>query len=704
MNTRKILLAVAAGASAVALWQLASRAPSGGSVAEVDPAPPRAEVTARPHRPPPSPPAPAAPPPAPGEPSLTEPSNRVVELAVAAGAPRDELREARLELEVPLREWSLDGEPPRFAFFDGVEHDLVLTAHEPQDGDAGTFVGRVAGAPGSWLVLAHVDDAVAGTIFVPGQGLYRVRTRPGGELRMTLLDPTQFPEELAPLLSGPLADETGEAAPDVAPPPVLDAATVVDLMVVYTQATAAANGGTSGTVALINAAVATSNLAYQNSQVALTLRLVRTQQVTYSESHQLQTDLGRLTSTSDGYLDEIHAVRGQVKADLVSLLVTGSSNAAGVAYLWSPSYGTNFRTMAFSVVVDSYADSNLTLAHELGHNMGCGHAPGDGGGGAYAYSYGHRFTGNNSTAYRTVMAYAPGYRIPYFSNPNVSYQGVATGRPSAGAGPAYNALTLTNSRGTIAQLLTGLSVADQAWIPITAGDFDADGKTDLIWRNSSTGRVIVWYMDAATRLGTAAVWSGDAAWVPVTSADFDADGKTDLVWRNSTSGRVIVWFMNGVNQTSTAAIWTGDAAWVPITAGDFNADGKPDLVWRNSTSGRVIVWFLNGINQTSTAAIWTGDPAWVPIVARDLDGDGKTDLVWRNSSTGRVIAWLLDGVTTLSTTALWTGNATTWVPRAAGPFDGGSTHDLVWRNLADGRVIIWFMNGTTMTSTAAIYQ
>lgn len=62
-----------------------------------------------------------------------------------------------------------------------------------------------------------------------------------------------------------------------------------------------------------------------------------------------------------------------------------------------------------------------------------------GGVGAYSYSYGYRFTVGGAT-YRTVMAYQPGTRIPYFSNPDVSYLGVATGTSTKN-----NALTLNNT-------------------------------------------------------------------------------------------------------------------------------------------------------------------------------------------------------------------------------------------------------------------
>src|SRR4030095_17019931 len=98
------------------------------------------------------------------------------------------------------------------------------------------------------------------------------------------------------------------------------------------------------------------------------------------------------------------------------LTETTTSGVAGLGYLMS-SASTNFSSYSFSVVRRSFAVGNYTFAHELGHNMGCAHdRQNSSGHGAFAYSYGYRFTGNDNTLYRTVMSYAPGTRIPYFSN------------------------------------------------------------------------------------------------------------------------------------------------------------------------------------------------------------------------------------------------------------------------------------------------
>jgi hypothetical protein len=83
---------------------------------------------------------------------------------------------------------------------------------------------------------------------------------------------------------------------------------------------------------------------------------------------------------------------------------------------------------AYSITRWDIAASQFVHAHETGHNLGCAHDPDNVDcNPASSYGLGHRFFGNDSVQYRTVMSYAPGTRIQNFSNPNVNFQGQPTG-------------------------------------------------------------------------------------------------------------------------------------------------------------------------------------------------------------------------------------------------------------------------------------
>jgi hypothetical protein len=50
------------------------------------------------------------------------------------------------------------------------------------------------------------------------------------------------------------------------------------------------------------------------------------------------------------------------------------------------------------------------------------------------------------------------------------------------------------------------------------------------------------------------VFSPDSSWSIVEFGDFDNDGNTDLLWRQSTTGALSEWLMNGTTITASNAI------------------------------------------------------------------------------------------------------------------------------------------------------
>lgn len=221
----------------------------------------------------------------------------------------------------------------------------------------------------------------------------------------------------------------------------------IDILVVYTTKAAADNGGKSGVENIITTAAAQANTALLNSKINAKIRVVHMAQVSHTEGAGVADDLQSLTDGLIPSFKQVHALRLQYKADLVTLFTAAhGSSSVGVGWLMagqpSPDNGFN--------VVEIQAAPMLTFIHETGHNLGCNHTKDGGGSGAFPYSFGHRFKPTDTKApsadYRTVMAYAPGVRVPYFSNPSVSYYGTATGVTD----DADNARTINQTASLIA--------------------------------------------------------------------------------------------------------------------------------------------------------------------------------------------------------------------------------------------------------------
>ena len=233
------------------------------------------------------------------------------------------------------------------------------------------------------------------------------------------------------------------------------------------------------------------------------------------------------------------------------------------------------------------------------------------------------------------------------------------------------------------------------WHVIGSGDYNGDGRVDIMWR-ADDGTVTNW-LGTATG-GFSDNWNNfnihaDANWQIIGTGDFNGDGRADILWR-ATDGTITNWLANqnggftgNWNNFNTHA----DANWQIIGTDDFNGDGISDLLWR-STDGTITNWlgqanggFTGNWNNFNIHA----DASWQIIGSGDFNGDGRADILWQ-SSDGTVTNWLADqsGGFTGNWNNFNTHTDGSWHIAGIGDFNGDGIDDLLWRG-PDGTTTDW---------------
>jgi hypothetical protein len=288
-----------------------------------------------------------------------------------------------------------------------------------------------------------------------------------------------------------------------------------------------------------------------------------------------------------------------------------------------------------------------------------------------------------------------------------------------------------------------------AWVfgrhnPAATHDFNGDGTSDLLWRNTS-GALAMWLMSGGQLASSHSFGIIPGAYTVIGQRDFNGDFNADMLWRDM-SGNVAMWLMNGATVSSTPSLGNVPTTWTVHGTGDFNGDGIGDLLWQDS-SGDVAIWFMNGSQIVSSTDLGTvptstwsivgsdmyGDILWVDTSSNysiwqvaggqvaasagfgnvpgnwqfmgfgDFDGDGVFDILWRDNNTGTVAIWFLNSSGNIQSTASVGAVpiATTWTIAETGDFDGNGKADILWID-GTGNVAIWFMTGATIASTASL--
>src|SRR5690349_13147249 len=175
---------------------------------------------------------------------------------------------------------------------------------------------------------------------------------------------------------------------------------------------------------------------------------------------------------------------------------------------------------------------------------------------------------------------------------------------------------------------------------VAAGDFNKDGKPDLVAANdSSGGGVSVLLGNGDGTFGTRVSYGTAPGSYAIAVADFNRDGKLDLAVANqglgSSGTNVSLLLGNGDGTFQSAVNYVTGFGPSFVAASDLNGDGKLDLIVANQgmmtnvadlVNGSVSVLLGNGDGTFQPSVNYIDGMSALSVAVSDLNGDGKLDV------------------------------------------------------------------------------
>jgi len=183
---------------------------------------------------------------------------------------------------------------------------------------------------------------------------------------------------------------------------------------------------------------------------------------------------------------------------------------------------------------------------------------------------------------------------------------------------------------------------------ITSGDFNNDGKVDLVAGDVTHNDLVMLVGNGDGSLKPPVTYHMAAAPYYLTANDFNRDGKLDLATVNPYAANISILFGKGDGSFEPPVNYDVGRFPAHIRAADFNRDGWLDLaVLGGNKDVDVFLGNGNGMFQNPTSYVFPQPPGTLGV--GDFNGDGKVDLIVGISSTRTVSVMLGNGDSTFQT-------------------------------------------------------
>ena len=257
------------------------------------------------------------------------------------------------------------------------------------------------------------------------------------------------------------------------------------------------------------------------------------------------------------------------------------------------------------------------------------------------------------------------------------------------------------------------------------GDWDGDGKTDLMRFRFATGETFFYQNDGKfnfkSKSKLADLPTKYFQRVPLKLVDFNSDGFTDLMTYNSNNGKTH-WFLNkgkafgqlGFQKvTPSGADFTETVKWIneerpQLIYLDWNGDGRTDLMTYHQKTGINHFFFNTSINgklqfvkQAKSPLNATLIQGGEGIYPGDWNGDGLTDILWYDKKSG-TNRWILNAAQGAATSIRFETPINNRIPAAEikegmgiqfGNWNGDGLTDIMWYDKKPNKGKWWCNKG-----------
>jgi outer membrane protein assembly factor BamB len=248
---------------------------------------------------------------------------------------------------------------------------------------------------------------------------------------------------------------------------------------------------------------------------------------------------------------------------------------------------------------------------------------------------------------------------------------------------------------------------------LALGDFNGDGRTDVVAARTGFNQVSVLLASSAVSLPIAPTVApgfggelnvgGFSSPRAVAVGRFDADAIQDLAVANGGSGTLSILRGNGSGGFVTIGAVPVGPTPVAIAVGDFNDNDKRDLAVVNQGNGTVSIRLGNGDGTFSSAPDVTVGTTPIAIAVADFDLNGRPDLAVANFGSNTV-SIRLGGSAGTFTGTLDVGVGNNPISLDVGDFNSDGRPDLVVANQGSANLSILTGNGNgTFTPATPVF-